>query len=279
MPRRDRTIARSVPLAVRDHGGDGPAVLLLHGLGGTLDAWDEVAPLLTPAHRVLAMDLRGHGRSGDGPWRWDAVLDDIEAVAAELGSPAVAGHSLGGMLAVQWALRHPECPAIVDLDGLRSAESTVENYPGMAPEAVREEVARLRAAFDAQAAAMADPLPAERIGTMPERALVTRNGATYLRPDATLLAEVRYTPEFRDTIPYLREVRCPALVVLPTADPPSAPGGELMAAFRRGVRRDLAALAATMPNLRVVEVDGSHDMLAERPAEIAELISGAVASA
>ncbi|MFC7110607.1 alpha/beta fold hydrolase [Nonomuraea rubra] len=76
---------RPVRLAVRDHGGHGAPVLLLHGLGGTLLHWDELAPLLTGSHRVVAMDLRGHGLSGDGPWEWEAVLDDVRAVVDHLG--------------------------------------------------------------------------------------------------------------------------------------------------------------------------------------------------
>lgn len=267
----DHRIAdREVPIAVRDSGAAGDAVLLLHGLGGTLDAW---AHLELEGRRTVAVDLRGHGLSGDGPWVWDAVLDDLEAVVRhlDLGSPAVVGHSLGGMLAVQWALRNPECPGIVNLDGLRSAESDVGNYPGMDPAARDQELASLKAAFDAQAAAMDQPLPAELRTAFPERARVERGGQTYGRPGAQLLEEVRYTPEFRDAIPLLRQVTCPALVVIPTQDPPGMPGGQLMEAFRRGVRRDLAGLPE---HIRVRELEASHGMLAERPRELGVLIAG-----
>lgn len=262
----DRTIAdREVPIAVRDSGTAGDAVLLLHGLGGTLDAW---AHLELEGRRTVAVDLRGHGLSGDGPWVWDQVLDDLEAVVRhlDLGSPAVVGHSLGGMLAVQWALRNPECPGIVNLDGLRSAESDVGNYLGMDPAARDQELARLKAAFDAQAAAMDQPLPAEL-----RAARVEHGGQTYGRPAAQLLEEVRYTPEFRDSIPLLRQVTCPALVVIPTQDPPGMPGGQLMEAFRRGIRRDLAGLPE---HIQVRELEASHGMLAERPRELGVLITG-----
>ncbi|MFD2795465.1 alpha/beta fold hydrolase [Promicromonospora vindobonensis] len=261
-----------IPLAVRDSGGEGEPVLLLHGLGGTLDDWER---LELDGRRSVAMDLRGHGLSGEGPWEWERVLDDIEAVVRhlDLGSPAVVGHSLGGMLAVQWALRHPECPAVVTLDGLRSAESAPENYPGMDPVSRDRELANLKAAFDAQAAAMGRPLPVELQGMVARRALVERDGQTYARPAVRLLEEVRRTPEFRDTIPLLHGLACRALVVIPTRDPQGSPGGELMKAFRRGVRRDLAGLPA---HVRVAELDAGHDMLMAQPGEVRELVAGAL---
>ncbi|WP_223189388.1 alpha/beta fold hydrolase [Nonomuraea terrae] len=276
MSQHDVTITdHTIPLAVRDHGGDGPPLLLLHGLGGTLDAWQELAPALTGAYRVVAMDLRGHGLSGDAPWEWDAVLDDVEAVVDRLGlgAPAIAGHSLGGMLAVLWAARHPECPAVVNLDGLRSAENDPANYPGMDPALVTQELARLKAMFDAQQAAMARPLPPEQVAALPPRAVTTSGGDSHLRPGPELLAAVRYAPHFRDAVPALRAVRCPTLVVLPTQDPPGMPGGELMAALRRGVRRDLAPIAAAHPHIQVVELAASHNMVQEKPGDVAQLIS------
>ncbi|GAB3164913.1 hypothetical protein GCM10027059_21760 [Myceligenerans halotolerans] len=315
----DLTITdHEIDLAVRDFGGAGNPVLLLHGLGGTLDAWDALrlgeggaaartdggGQTGSPAgrdapdggapgssapngsapendapddgaalggRRLVAMDLRGHGLSGDGPWEWERVLDDVEAVVRhlDLGTPAVVGHSLGGMLAVLWALRHPECPAVVNLDGLRSAENDPDNYPGMDPAARDEELAKLRAVFDAQAASMSQPLTAEVQALLPRRALVERHGRTYARPGGEILETVRNSPEFRDTIPFLRRVTCPALVVIPTQDPPGMPGGELMEAFRRGIRRDLAGLPV---QVQVRELDASHAILSERPETLAGLI-------
>ncbi|NBE95757.1 alpha/beta hydrolase [Nonomuraea sp. KC401] len=274
MPHDVTITDHDIPLAVRDHGGSGEPVLLLHGLGGTLEAWD---PLDLPGHRAVALDLRGHGRSGDGPWEWEKALDDLEAVVKHLGlgNPPVVGQSLGGMLAMAWARRHPECPAIVNLDGLRSAESDPGNYPGMDPEARDRELARLRATFDEQAASLGRPLPAELRPMFPARALVERGGQVHARPGVDLLEAVRRTPEFRDTIPLLREVSCDALVVIAARDPQGMPGGELMEAFRRGVRRDLAGLPA---NIQVRELDAGHDLLAEQPAAVADLITGFLAA-
>jgi pimeloyl-ACP methyl ester carboxylesterase len=76
-------------------------LLLVHGAGGNLATMTTLAHALSSAHRVVTVDLRGHGRSGDAPWDWDAVLDDLAVVVDVLGlvRPAVVGMSLGGMAA------------------------------------------------------------------------------------------------------------------------------------------------------------------------------------
>lgn len=247
-----QTLVRSgtVDIAVRDHGGDGPPVLLLHGAGGDLSAWQTLAPQLNV--RAVAVDLRGHGQSGDGAWEWDAVLDDLDAVTDHLGldAPAVVGHSLGGMLAGMWARRHPDCPAAVSLDGHRSAATRPENYAGLPAGRVEADLAKLTAVFTAQ----------ERMIT---------------RPNREILAALRSSAEFADSLPVFAEITSPFLVVLATRNLPGIPPDlvALMDAHRAGLRRDLAVLA----NVRVHELDASHAMLAERPTELAAVINAFLA--
>src|SRR5215467_13480790 len=82
---RDLTVvSQGVPLAVRDFGGVGHPVVLLHGLGRSLVDWSVIGPMLGSSHRTVAFDLRGHGESGDGSWAWAAALADISAVANRL---------------------------------------------------------------------------------------------------------------------------------------------------------------------------------------------------
>jgi pimeloyl-ACP methyl ester carboxylesterase len=67
-------------VAVVDHGGDGPSVLLLHGGGRTLADWELVRPHLR-GRRVVAADLRWHGFSSDeGDVSLEANADDAEAI-------------------------------------------------------------------------------------------------------------------------------------------------------------------------------------------------------
>jgi (E)-2-((N-methylformamido)methylene)succinate hydrolase len=92
--------------------GSGPPVLLIHGVGARLDNWDGVAAVLTRNFKIVRYDLRGHGQSSKvpGPYTLDMFADDGAALLNHLGiAPAhVAGHSLGGMIAITLARKHPQ---------------------------------------------------------------------------------------------------------------------------------------------------------------------------
>ncbi|WP_181068684.1 alpha/beta fold hydrolase, partial [Nocardia nova] len=107
-------------LHVRDYGGDGVPLVLLHGAGRSLADWDAAAThLLGAGHRVVAVDLPGHGRSPDiAPWSVRTVVRRVaEALDAHrVGEPVVVGHSLGGLVAVEYA-RACRVRAAVNLDG------------------------------------------------------------------------------------------------------------------------------------------------------------------
>jgi pimeloyl-ACP methyl ester carboxylesterase len=100
-----------VRLACRDFGGRGPPVLLLHGLAGHAEEWGGTAAQLTPRHRVLALDARGHGRSERQPAdvsRAAHVADVAFAIERlELGPVALVGQSLGAHAALLVAAEHP----------------------------------------------------------------------------------------------------------------------------------------------------------------------------
>lgn len=99
---------------VRDTGGDGPPVLLLHGwmFPSDLNWLQSYRPLRDAGYRVLAMDLRGHGRGlrTGAPFRLVDCADDAAGVLAALGlQPAlVVGYSMGGPVTQLLARRHPE---------------------------------------------------------------------------------------------------------------------------------------------------------------------------
>ena len=91
--------------------GEGPPVVLVHGLGGSLHVWHAVMENLSLHHHVVALDLRGHGRSeGKGTITIQTLVDDVRALIEALELPAVTlvGHSLGTLVAQQLAIAKPE---------------------------------------------------------------------------------------------------------------------------------------------------------------------------
>jgi pimeloyl-ACP methyl ester carboxylesterase len=92
-------------------GGEGPPLILVHGLGGAAANWTELAPLLVPNHRLLVPDLPGHGGSEALPAvsGLEPFADRVALLAGREGMlPApVVGHSLGGAVVLRLALRHP----------------------------------------------------------------------------------------------------------------------------------------------------------------------------
>jgi pimeloyl-ACP methyl ester carboxylesterase len=98
---------------VRFHrGGDGPLLVLLHGIASTSDTWAPVASGLAERHTVIAPDLLGHGASAKprGDYSLGAFASGVRDLIAALGydRATVVGHSLGGGIAMQFAYQFPE---------------------------------------------------------------------------------------------------------------------------------------------------------------------------
>jgi len=91
--------------------GEGPPLLLLHGGYSDHHAFDGVAPILAKSHRVIAVDSRGHGASGDvqGPYTYQLLTQDILALMEYLHLPQadIVGWSDGAVVALQMAIDEP----------------------------------------------------------------------------------------------------------------------------------------------------------------------------
>lgn len=85
-----------------DRTGEGPPLVLLHGLGMSREVWRPVVPLLAREREVIAVDLPGFGASPSGPGTVPGLADAVAAFVASLGieRPHVAGNSLGGGVAL-----------------------------------------------------------------------------------------------------------------------------------------------------------------------------------
>lgn len=112
--------------------GDGPAVVLLHGVTSSSRTWQSVMPALAERHTVVAPDLLGHGRSAKprGDYSLGAYASGVRDLLAVLGISRVTmvGHSLGGGIAMQFAYQFPERLerlVLVDSGGLGNEVSIV----------------------------------------------------------------------------------------------------------------------------------------------------------
>jgi pimeloyl-ACP methyl ester carboxylesterase len=112
-PRAHRAKVNGIELFYHDTEGGAPAILLLHGLSANANCWGAViAAGLSPAHRTVAPDLRGRGRS-EKPATGYSMADhanDMIALLDMLGLSrvVVVGHSFGGYLAIYLASHYPD---------------------------------------------------------------------------------------------------------------------------------------------------------------------------
>ena len=92
--------------------GQGEPLLFVHGLGSSVRDWENQVPFFSGRYRVVALDLRGHGRSDKppGPYSCPLFAKDIAALvmSLEIGPVHVVGLSLGGFVACQLVVDHPE---------------------------------------------------------------------------------------------------------------------------------------------------------------------------
>ncbi|HEV2127921.1 MAG TPA: alpha/beta hydrolase [Thermomicrobiales bacterium] len=126
--RQQLTVPGPVPIHVDIHDGEGPALVLIHGISGSGDTWLPVVPALGQHFTPVTIDLRGHGRSGKPAhgYLYDAYIGDFDRVleTLELEHPLILGHSLGGLIALWWAARYPARAAalVIEDSPLHSGE-------------------------------------------------------------------------------------------------------------------------------------------------------------
>ncbi|MGA2477620.1 MAG: alpha/beta fold hydrolase [Spirochaetia bacterium] len=114
-------------LAFRELGGDGPPIVILHGLFGSSQNWAGVGRRLAVHGATYALDLRNHGDSPHAPTHSlsDCVGDLHDWATAHARGPLrLIGHSMGGLVAMGFALSHPKLTA-----GVASVDIAPRPYP------------------------------------------------------------------------------------------------------------------------------------------------------
>jgi 3-oxoadipate enol-lactonase len=239
------------------HRVDGPAgapdVALLHAIGTSMRMWAPQVPVLARDHRVISIDLRGHGQSPApaGPYAMSELARDVIGVLdrLEVDRASICGLSLGAMVGVTMAAIAPDR---VD----RLVAASVVAVPA-SPAAWRE---RARRVLAGGSAAVSD-LVVERWGYQdraPAIAQLVRDMLAATAPDGYAgCCEAVAAMDLRPALPL---VTAPALLLAGGEDPAAPPAAA----------RDMAA---AMPDARVIVIDGvAHLQNVEAPAATTEAI-------
>ncbi len=258
MHRRSVRSSTDSLLSVLEWEGGDPTrqALLVHGLSSNAATWTGVGESLSAAGaRVIAVDQRSHGRSEvtENGYDFDTYTADLLAVviATGLGKPLVVGQSWGGNVVFEFALRHPErCRGAVGIDG--GAIRLADRYP----------------TWDRAAAELAPP----RFSGVTAEQLRTR--LRQMRPDwpdsgiEGALANFRVLEDGTVTpnLPFDKHMRI--LESLYHHDPRHAAEHATV---------PMLLVAATEPDgidwpTEVIVVEGDHDLHAQQPKRIADLM-------
>ena len=277
VPEECTTQGNGIELHYRDWGGQGQAVVLLHGLASHCGIWDLVAPVLAQRNRVVALDLRGHGASGkpvDG-YDFDKVASDVDQMCRSLNflRPVVVGHSWGGNVALQCAVARPDAVSgIVMVDGGFIEPSSRKDWTWeraeeeMAPPLFGEitlDYMRERIRGGNLAAHWSPDV--ERI--ILENFYVNQEG--YARPHLTRENHMKIVRALWEHQPskLFPTLECPALLL--------AARGSVTGNPMEKMREEMVERArGLMPNGEVVWMEDTiHDVPLQRPQKLAEMIA------
>jgi pimeloyl-ACP methyl ester carboxylesterase len=268
---------RGVRLAVREWPGDGPSILLLHGLASSSHIWDLVAPRLAPRFRVVAYDQRGHGLSGkpSSGYGFDRLIADAVAVirTLELERPEVVGHSWGANVALQLAVDRPLLVSSgVLIDGgflsmrdrmdWRTARTALAppQLSGMSLEQFRSGMAT----FTRGALEITPGVEAVFLSLM----RVDREGNIHPRLSRANHLRILRALWEQDAQGLLRRVRVPTLVLAVRSRPAEADS----AGFMQDKERAAEVVKAIDEAVRFEWIEGIHDIPLQRPDAVAERI-------
>lgn len=254
--------------------GSGRPLVLLHGITLRHDVWAPQFHQLVDRYRVIAVDLRGHGESvaGADGFGLPRLADDLATllVGLDLRDAVVVGHSMGGMTAMQFCGEHPDVLAERVAGLIFVATRAHQVVPPGIDRGARALVAQGQGLVEGGGALPARAVVTERVARLAfgERphpravAIVAEMGASIV-PEA-LVPSVAGLIE-HDARVALRATETPALVVVGTRD--------LLTPVPAG--RHLAHL---LPDAELVVLPkAGHQLMQERPFELAELIDAFVA--
>jgi len=261
-------------LSVREHPGGSPPILALHGLASNARWWDLVAARLSPRWRVLAPDLRGHGRSErpEAGYSFAEVVEDLRGLveATSLDRVIVAGHSWGASVALWFAAALPEhVLGCVCVDG--GAANLREHFPTWAEAEERLTPPRISGITEASVREWARGGSLAEGGD-PEAVADILLGNFEAAADGGVQPRLRLDRHMEiarrlwelDAFELMARIECPVLFIPARGGP--WPAEEKARALQRA--QDVLGSRAQM-----VWVAGGHDLPVQRPAEVAKAMA------
>ncbi len=249
--------------------GDGPALTLIHEGIADHTMWDDQVPAFAERYRVIRYDLRGYGKSSlpSGPF---SMSDDLYKLLQTLGveRTAVLGGSMGGSIAIDFTLTHPEMvaaliPMAAGISGkppspemVAAGERIDQAFEQEGLDAANELEVQMWADGPKRTPDQVDPTVRRRVAEMNGRALA--RGAEF--------EQAQYTPLDPPAIGRLGEIHVPTLVIVGDGDQPD-------------VIESCALIALQVPGAREVIMPGlAHVPNMERPAEFNRIVLDFLAS-
>jgi pimeloyl-ACP methyl ester carboxylesterase len=224
--------------------GSGTPVVFIHGAGGSALSWLFQKAYLERSNRVVLVDLPGHGRS-DGPSSSsidayaEAVGDALEAIAC--GPAYIAGHSMGGAVAMRLAMSRPSLVKGLILIG---TGAKLKVYPEILEGILTDKEATARTILDT---AFSDAVPAS---------LKDKVFTEYMKNDALTIFNDFTACDGFDLMGRLDAIAIPTLVICGTADRFTPPRySRYLAGTIAGASLELIA-------------DAGHMVMIEKPAEV-----------
>ena len=197
--------------------GQGEAVVFLHGMTGSTLDWTNQISILSPKYRVVALDQRGHGKSaallGEEQYSIPIFADDVFTLLRilDIKKCCLAGHSIGGFTALQFALEHPDMLAALVLVDTSSGQFARDPRFTQLKQK-QDELARsqgMEAAFEYGIAN--NPMMTERIQRHPELIQVTRRKMLMTSVDGYIYGSSAIG-KWQPVTPRLSEIKVPALI-------------------------------------------------------------------
>ena len=239
--------------------GTGQSLIILHGMLGTLDNWHTLSKRFAASYRVIAADLRNHGRSPHSDtFTYPAMAEDVlELMDNEhLSSSHVVGHSMGGKVAMALALANP-----TRVSKLIVVDIAPRSYRRLHDELVEALMSVNLAPFQSR-----QQIDEQLAGKIPDRAvrqflmknlardesglfIWKANLATISKNDEELSTEIDSTVPFPNPTLFIKGKRSDYIL-----------------------ESDIPSIQRLFPNARIESIDAGHWVHAESPARFADVV-------